>query len=116
METIGIDFASQPAGTAAVVAFGFVLGAAGCFFAGFWVPAAGRAEAVVGLGAAAGLAGAGFSAGAAVEAAAGVAAGFSAAEAARTALRHDPDNLLSLRCRHCSASMPPGVTLPQFAM
>jgi hypothetical protein len=84
------------------------------------VPAAGGAEAVVGLGAAAGLAGAGFAPGAAVEAAAGaaagVAAGFSAAVAALTALRHDPDSLLSFRCRHCSASTPPGVTLEQLAM
>jgi hypothetical protein len=66
------------------------------------------------LGAAA-VEGAGFAAaGGLAGAVAGSAAGFS--EMAFTALRHDPDSLEELRWRHCKASMPPGVTLEQFAM
>jgi hypothetical protein len=107
---------SAGAGGAKVVfAFG---GAAVCFFAGCWVEAGG-ADAVAGLGAAAGFAGAGFSsagAAAAGVAAAGAAAGFSAAEMAFTALWQAADSLLSLRLRHWKASAPPGVTLAQFDM
>jgi hypothetical protein len=35
---------------------------------------------------------------------------------AATALRHADVSFDELRCRHCSASTPPGVTLEQFAM
>lgn len=88
------------------------------------VPCTGGSE--IGAMAVAGLA-AGF--GAAAGAAAGVgkdvfgsAAGAAAAgdsgfaEITLTPLRQAPESLASLRCRHCRASLPPGVTPEQFEM
>jgi hypothetical protein len=43
-------------------------------------------------------------------------AGASPPPIAATALLHGPDNCAALRCRHCRASAPPGVTPEQCAM
>lgn len=77
---------------------------------------AGGVAATAGVSGAFGADGAVAAAGGGVVGAAVLGAAAGGGESALTALLQPEESLAILRCRHCSASIPPGFTLEQFDM